>query len=185
MMPYKKLQRRISGLPLLILIMLLLAPLSSNQAQDALAFWDDIFTYHDPETILAHRAPGDIVMMATGDVLLARSINARMMKSHDFTFPFAKLGPFLAQADITWVNLETPLLTGCAIQYVGMKFCGDPQTTASLVFAGIDAANIANNHSENQGEAGVLETEQILTGLGIGVTGRAKPVILERQGNCI
>ncbi len=165
--------------------MLLFAPLSITQAQDAPAFWDDIFTYHDPETVLAPRAPGDVVMMGTGDVLLARSINARMMKSHDFTFPFAKLGPFLAQADIAWVNLETPLLTGCPIQYVGMKFCGDPQTAASLVFAGIDAANIANNHSENQGEAGVLETEQILTDLGIGITGRAKPVIFERQGKRI
>jgi poly-gamma-glutamate capsule biosynthesis protein CapA/YwtB (metallophosphatase superfamily) len=166
----------------LCVVMLFFVQSPINHAQDDVSFWADLFVYYDPETVLTDRQPDDIVIMATGDVLLARSINARMLTSQNFTFPFEDVSGLLSQADATWVNLETPLIADCPIKYTGMTFCGDPQTIAGLQFAGIDVVNLANNHAENQGEAGVIETEQHLNAAGIEVTGLARPVILDIQG---
>ncbi len=168
----------------LILLFVFFVSVPINQAQDDVPFPPDIFTYHDPQSLLAQRAPDDILIMATGDVLLARTINARMVERSDFTFPFAQVAAYLAQADLAWVNLETPLVTGCPLRYRTKDFCGDPRTVAALVSAGIDVANMANNHAENSGQKGVLETEQILNQAGIDVTGRTN-VILEVQGKRI
>lgn len=120
--------------------------------------------------------------MATGDVLLARTINSRMVKTEDFVFPFVHVRELLSQADIAWVNLETPLVSDCPLRYVGMRFCGDPRTVAGLVSAGIDVANMANNHAENHNEKGVIETEQILTAAEIAITGLSRPVIMFVHG---
>lgn len=178
------------ALPLLALVVML-SQSHVNRAQDADAiadapgFWADLFTYQNPETVLDDRNPEDVIILATGDVLLARTINVRMTERNDFTFPFANVKDFLARGDITWVNLETPLVTDCPLRWRSMRFCGDPRGVAALLSAGVDVANMANNHAENHGEDGVLETEQILTDAGIEVTGRAKPVIIEIHGKTI
>jgi hypothetical protein len=153
-----------------------------SQAQSELFGWHPLFAYRQPEAIVAGWADGDIVLLATGDVLLARSINARMVATNDFTFPFANLQGLLSQADIAWVNLETPLVTGCVARVDGLNFCGDPRGVAGLQMAGVDVVNIANNHSENYGLHGVVETMQHLETANMAVTGLIKPVILEIHG---
>lgn len=174
----------------LILIVLLFTDVQINQAQtnegmDESPFWSDVFTYRDPETVLESRSPEDVIIMATGDVLLARTINSRMVRLEDFTFPFVNVRGLLSQADVAWVNLETPLVSDCPIRFVGMRFCGDPRGVEGLVYAGIDIANLANNHAENHNEKGVIETEQILTDAEIEVTGLSKPVIMLVHGKRI
>jgi poly-gamma-glutamate capsule biosynthesis protein CapA/YwtB (metallophosphatase superfamily) len=169
-------------------VMLLLAlgvPSVLTQSPDAPAFWADLFVYQDPTTMLDERGADDIVIMATGDVLLARTINTRMVKQENFTFTMKNISDFLVQADVTWVNLETPLVADCLLRYEGMRFCGDPRAVAALTLAGVDVANIANNHAEDEGAAGVLETVDFLAAADIEVTGRAKPVIVEVHGKRI
>lgn len=167
---------------LLIVFVFLFTDVQINQAQDESPFWSQLFTYRDPETVLDGRSSEDIIIMATGDVLLARTINSRMVKTENFTFPFVHVSGLLSQADIAWVNLETPLVSDCPFRYVSMRFCGDPRTVAGLVSAGIDVANIANNHAENHNEIGVIETEQILTAAEIEITGLSRPVIMLIHG---
>ena len=164
------------------MIIFLFAQVQINQAQHEASFWTHLFDYRDPETVLAGRSSEDVIIMATGDVLLARTINSRMVKTEDFTFPFVHVAELLSQADIAWVKLETPLVSDCPLRYVGMRFCGDPRTVAGLLSAGIDVANIANNHSENHNEKGVIETEQTLTAAEIEITGLSKPVIMLIHG---
>jgi poly-gamma-glutamate synthesis protein (capsule biosynthesis protein) len=101
--------------------------------------------------------------MATGDVLLARSINYKMVQLQDFTWPFVFVGPFLERSDITYINLETPLISDCPTRVDGMLFCGDLRGIDSLKFAGIDVVNVANNHASNFGPEGVAETHAALT----------------------
>lgn len=167
---------------LLFLLMVISAP---SDAQDAPDLWTEIFTYRDPATLFEAQQPDDVVLLATGDVLLARTINAAMLKYQNFTYPFKNTSQFLSQADLTWVNLETPILTNCPTKYEGLIFCGTPQTLESLTFAGVDVVNLANNHAENYGEAGVIETEQHLTENGLQFTGRFRPVIREIKGKRI
>lgn len=104
-----------------------------------------------------------VTMIATGDVLPARSVNYKMVKGLGFRWPFEKTKDMLAQADLTIINLETPLLAACPVTQVGMIFCGDARVVEGLVYAGVDVATLGNNHTGNHYLDGVSETQKILT----------------------
>ncbi len=107
-------------------------------------------------------------LLATGDVLLARTINSRNVARKDFIFPFIPTKNLLSSADTTYINLETPLLPNCPTSASGTVFCGDPQNVAGLLFAGVDVASIANNHSYDFLEQGFASTQKILESNNIG-----------------
>lgn len=123
-----------------------------------------------------------ITLIATGDVIPARSVNFQTNQRNDFTWPFLKTADVLKFADITFINLETPLMKNCQLINEGMKFCGSDKHIEGLKFAGVDVANFGNNHSANYGKAGIDETKQLLEKNGIAVTGLNGPVYLQVEG---
>jgi poly-gamma-glutamate synthesis protein (capsule biosynthesis protein) len=116
-----------------------------------------------------------LTLIFTGDVMLGRSVNTRIQKYADTTWPFKNVASILSSADVTIINLESPFLTGCRQNDNRMIFCADPKSVAGLVFAGVDIASLANNHIENQGQKGIDETISVLTQNGITPTGLGKP----------
>lgn len=67
---------------------------------------DDIFMYWDPEDeIETGQNSNEITLLVTGDVLLARAVNAQMIKKGDFRGPFRHTATFLQNADLTFINL--------------------------------------------------------------------------------
>jgi poly-gamma-glutamate synthesis protein (capsule biosynthesis protein) len=113
-----------------------------------------------PEKIFPQSSP--LTLIFTGDVMLARSVNTRIIKYADTTWPFKNIAPILSSADLTIINLESPFATGCIPTDDRMIFCADPKNVAGLVFAGVDVATLSNNHIENQGQKGIDETINIL-----------------------
>lgn len=97
-----------------------------------------------------------------GDVMLGRSVNTRILKNKDFSWPFRKVSTLLSEADLTLVNLESPFRSGCKPTDGGMIFCADPRSVEGLVTAGVDIVNLANNHINNQGKEGIDETIDVL-----------------------
>lgn len=122
------------------------------------------------------------VLIATGDVLLARSVNYKTVVSKNFSWPFEKTAEVLKNADVTFINLETPIIEGCPLTNEGMKFCGDPRNINGLVFAGVDTVNLANNHMSNYGLAGINSTVEYLTNAGLGVSGISGPMYQDIKG---
>ncbi len=121
---------------------------------------------------LQQKIEGDFTsVLVTGDVLLARSVNAKMTQMNDFRWPFLLTNEKLQEADITFVNLETPLVTNCPVKSDGMIFCGDPRSVDGLLYAGVDVVNFANNHAGNWEKEGIAETVQLLQDSNIEVTG--------------
>jgi len=114
-----------------------------------------------------------ITLIAVGDILLARKVNYKMVMMNNFNWPFEKVVDFLKSSDFTFANLESPLVENCKPTETGMVFCGDKRGALGLVFAGIDACNLANNHSLNYGEDGLSQTKQILKNAGIASFGGA------------
>ena len=112
----------------------------------------------------------------TGDVMLGRSVNTRIKKYADPTWPFKNIKSILSDADLTIINLESPFVSDCPPTDTGMIFCADPQNIFGLVYAGIDYASLANNHIENFGQKGIDETVSVLENNGIIPTGLGKPV---------
>jgi len=121
-------------------------------------------------------------ILVTGDVLLARSVNSKTVALNDFNWPFLKVADVLREADVTYINLESPLINNCKSTHEGMRFCGDPQNTKGLVFAGVDVANIANNHIYDQGKEGAMQTEKILNSYGILPVGLSGSVVKDING---
>lgn len=122
------------------------------------------------------------VLVATGDVLLARTVNYKTVQSKNFIWPFEKTADLLRSADVTFINLETPLIENCLLITEGMKFCGDPRNIEGLLFAGVDVVNIANNHSGNYGLVGVNSTIETLNNAGLIPTGISGPVYKDVNG---
>ena len=112
-----------------------------------------------------------VTLIATGDVMPGRTIHAANVKSGDFTYQFQKIAPFLSSADITFINLESPIVDPCPVLLTGFTFCTDPRILAGLNLAGIDVTNLANNHISNFGPAGIQSTIKYLESAGILTSG--------------
>lgn len=124
-----------------------------------------------------------VTLIATGDVIPARSVNYKTLQAGDFRWPFAKTADVVSSGDITLINLETPLLKDCPVRNDGMIFCGDARHMEGLTLAGVDVASIANNHAGNWGKAGIDETRSLLAQAGIQISGGDdQPVIKEVKG---
>lgn len=123
-----------------------------------------------------------VTLLVTGDVLPARSVNQKTVSMNNFIWPWEKTLDFLKTADITIINLETPLVSDCAVKTDGMVFCGDQRNLAGLKAAGVDVVNFANNHAGNAGKQGVTQTNALLQQSGMLVTGIEQPVYQTYKG---
>ncbi len=121
-------------------------------------------------------------LIVTGDVLLARSVNYQTVSRNNFNWPFEKTADVLRGGDITFINLETPLIENCPLTNTGMSFCGDLRNIDGLLFAGVDVVHIANNHISNFGVEGVKSTITNLNEKGLIVSGVDGAVYKEVKG---
>lgn len=103
-----------------------------------------------------------ITIFAVGDIMLGRSVNTKIQKQNDFTFPFQKINNFFQNSDIVLVNLESPLGENCPQTDSGMVFCADQNSVLGLKSMRVTHANLANNHIDNQGAKGIELTKNIL-----------------------
>jgi gamma-polyglutamate biosynthesis protein CapA len=112
-----------------------------------------------------------VSLLFTGDIMLGRSVNITSLEKSDPTYPFQKVAKELKEADITFINLENPIVTDCPRIPHGFTFCADPQMVKGLTYAGVDVASLANNHTLNYGKDGFSETKDYLTQAGIDYVG--------------
>lgn len=124
-------------------------------------------------------------LLLTGDIIPARSVNYQMQQKHDFMWPLVTIVPILKDADVTLINLESPLIAHCPITNEGMTFCGDYRFAKSLADAGVDVANVANNHSLNYGWEALGETEKHLKAVGIETTGFTSDFVIPGSSSVI
>lgn len=113
-----------------------------------------------PEQPLVH-------LVAVGDMMLSRNVGQKMVKYNDYQYPFRKMGQFLQNADITFGNLESPLLAGEPVHTPSMVFRADPECAGALTTVGFDVLSLANNHIMNQGDKGLKKTLELLEQEGI------------------
>jgi len=122
---------------------------------------------------------GSVEIIIAGDVMLGRTVMEKSLKLGDPAYPFRKVADRLKEADLVFVNLESPIVLGCPESKEGFKFCADPKMVEGLILAGVDMVSLANNHTGNYGEKGLGETRKLLEEKGIGVTGSGNLVVKE------
>ena len=122
-----------------------------------------------------------------GDVMLGRMVGFNMARYRDFAWPVRQIGLQVRQADLTLVNLENPVVEGCPIMTEGMRFCSPIGSLKSLEFMGVDAVNLANNHTLNFGLDGLEQTVEFLSAAQIDSFGirDKQPLIMQVRGQRI
>ncbi len=137
---------------------------------------DEMLEYHEPR-----KKGGLISLLVTGDIMPGRSVNKYLRETGDFDQPFRSMS-YLKEDDIVFVNLESPVTDWCETRLGGFKFCSDARIIPAMLNAGIDIANIANNHINNEGDEGVKQTIDLLQAVGIKVTGTSVSVKVNVRG---
>jgi poly-gamma-glutamate synthesis protein (capsule biosynthesis protein) len=117
-----------------------------------------------------------------GDVMLSRFVAQRIAQANDPALPFRKIGPFFKEADLAFVNLESPFSDKGKSPTGGMVFKAPPENIEGLKFAGIDVVSTANNHTRDQHEYGLLYTLDWLEKNGIAATGTGRDEAAARRG---
>lgn len=126
--------------------------------------------------------PRTITLLLAGDVMLGRSVEQESRKRADFAYPFRKTADTLRDADISFVNLENPIIDSCRPHTTGFVFCANTEMIEGLTFSGIDVVTLANNHTRNYGKDGIEQTKKHLTESGILYTGVGEVAVIEKQG---
>jgi len=117
-----------------------------------------------PLLLPGERLLPSLALAFVGDVMLGRGV-AQALKG-DWEAAFAEVRPWLAQADLAFANLESPLTTASQIGD-GYDLRAPPGAVAALQAAGFDVVSLANNHALDAGETGRQDTTDTLTAAGI------------------
>lgn len=125
---------------------------------------------------------GEQTIILTGDVMLGRSVNSRLSRTRDYSWPFAYIQTVLEYADLTYINLESPLIASCPVTESGMRLCGHSSNVQSLLSAGVDIASLANNHALDYGQVGLKDTIDTLVSNNIDPIGVGSIVVKDADG---
>ena len=134
-----------------------------------------------------YRVPNDPskirTLLVTGDVIPSRGVNFYATQRHDFLWPFRPTASFVKDADITFIDLEAPLFTGCPVSAASsFTFCGNPAFVNGLKLMGADVASLANNHMTNYGAEGIRLTDALLQKNGIESAGLGPVAVINVRG---
>jgi len=133
---------------------------------------------------------GMTTLALTGDVMLGRGVNEALRATRPAE-PWGDVLPLLLSADLRIINLE------CAITEHRrpwsrtpkvFHFRADPEAIEALKSARVDACSLANNHTLDFEERGLLDTVAYLEAAGIRYAGAgrnleeaARPVLLDGE----
>lgn len=145
----------------------------------------------EPEEKVVEPIKEEITLLFGGDIMLSRTVNAKMEKYQDYAWPFHLIAPVIAAADISIFNFESPFLkeANYSVPSGSFAFKANPLAVEGLVLSGIDVLSLANNHSLNAGQQGVIDTLDILKdndiagiGLGLNEEEAREGLILNKDG---
>lgn len=123
-----------------------------------------------PPVILVEKKPGRTLVVFAGDTVLSRRYHQPLPGEPRFIRPehkledskalFASIKPYLALADYTSINLETPIIDHQPEQHADkfVIFYSYPETLSALEWAGVDHVSLGNNHTNDYLDYGMEQT---------------------------
>src|SRR5215203_3834332 len=133
---------------------------------------------------------GMTTLALTGDVMLGRGVNEALRAARPAE-PWGDVLPLLLSADLRIINLECAITEhrrpwSCTPKV--FHFRADPEAIEALKSARVDACSLANNHTLEFEERGLLDTVAYLEAAGIRYAGAgrnleeaARPVLLDGE----
>jgi poly-gamma-glutamate capsule biosynthesis protein CapA/YwtB (metallophosphatase superfamily) len=136
--------------------------------------------------------PVELTLSFSGDLLIHSPVYGRALalgggNRYDFAPLFDELDPYVADADLAFCHVETPMTPAEPTSYP--IFNTPPDLAKGIAQSGWDACDTASNHTLDQGEEGVGQTIAALDRAGVKHTGSAtserqarKPLMVEADG---
>jgi hypothetical protein len=121
-------------------------------------------------------------IVATGDVMLGRMVRVWAEGQGRWSWPFEATQELVSGGDITLINLENPITDPCERDPNNNIFCSPPDSVEGLLYAGVDIANLANNHMNDHGAAGYESTLDALEASDIQPSDETHVVVIDREG---
>lgn len=132
---------------------------------------------------------GTVHLHFAGDTIFSGSVASKLEKS-GYHYPYEHVQDLFTSDDLSVLNLETPVTErGTPAEDKSFVFKASPKVLPSMHKAGVDAVNLANNHTLDQGVEGLLDTMKHLKDSKLHFFGAGKnkqdayaPLYLERKG---
>jgi len=140
------------------------------------------FTGDGQKTISVTVKPETLIFCAVGDVMLGGTARPELEK-YGYDYPFEKTKNIFGMSDIVFANLEGPLSNrGESVIEKKYKFRSPPEKVApALRLAGINIVSLANNHTMDYGEQGLVDTMTALEANGIAYAGAGRNLFQARK----
>jgi len=114
-----------------------------------------------------------LTILIGGDLMLDRGVRLTAQK-YGYDSLFATVTPLFKQADIVVANLEGPITSNKSKTVLAngktgkeLIFTFDPKSTQAIASSGISVLSLANNHTSNFGNSGLIETKKWLKQYGL------------------
>ncbi len=112
-----------------------------------------------------------LVLRGTGDVNLDSDFIPNF-RTYGYEYAWSGLDGFFKRDDLTVVNLECPVSRlGSQVLTKDYHFRADPNALPAMRAAGVDVANMANNHAYDYGPDALLDTRKNLAANNIAAVG--------------
>jgi len=143
------------------------------------------------KTATSHSLPDTFTIMGVGDIMMGTNFpNKSYLPSGSGSYLWKEAASLLKSADITFGNLEGTILNEGGER----KTCNDPKLcylfrspeylAKNLQKNGFDLISLANNHANDFGKIGRLNTQSVLDSLGIAHAGSIdQPYTIKRFGH--
>ena len=140
-----------------------------------------------PNTQIIHKKPA-LTFLAVGDIMLDRGVERMIAKNGTF-YPFKKTAYFVKKYDLAFCNLESVISNVGKPIRKPITFQADTAMLSSLIEAGFNIFNLANNHALDYGRESLADCIRRLKNKGLYVTGAGNtlhdaylPTIIEKNG---
>ncbi len=145
-------------------------PIYKNNSKDTATVANTDVSENIPVAIPANST---VTVLIGGDVMLDRSVRA-LGEKNSYESLFSGVMSVFKTADIVAVNLEGPITSSSSRTLLPngkttkkLSFTFATTTAVALANVGIDLVSLANNHTDNFGSKGFLETKKWLTDAGV------------------
>jgi len=135
------------------------------------------------------RKSEEVSFIFVGDVSFSRAVERMIQRQNDVNYPFWQVDDYLGGADLVFGNLETPITPGALVPDYSMVFRSNPGVEQALKQAGFSVLSLANNHTANFGEKGLIDTFNFLRDAGLAYVGAGEnddlayqPIFIEKKG---
>ena len=134
--------------------------------------------------------PVSITVSMVGDCTLGTDVNFDQSTSFDAFYQmkndpgyfFQNVKDIFNADDLTVANMEGTLTTSNERQQKTFAFKGNPSYTEILTQGGVEATNLANNHSHDYGDQSYEDTIQYLEAAGITTFGYDRTAVMDVKG---